>query len=965
MIVPQSSPLQYLLSLPPAMAAAFADLENKAAPQWIAAADPANSKLGSGGGVAHLLQNAWAQNHGSVDFSSWLNQSKKLLLMAGGQSRRLPAYAAVGKIMLPFKALRGVPGQRLDQTLLDVQLPAYESVLTHAPAGHRVLVTSGDVHLRFDKTLPPFPEVDVLGLGMWVRPEVASDFGVFFSRRDQPGVLDFFLQKPTADEIQARSAEHFYLVDTGMWLLSQRTVEVLFECCGWDGQIFPAGHPDFYELYAGMGLALGKNPTVQDTKINSLSSAVVALPGAEFYHLGTGRQLIESVSAIENREQAGSQPGWNGRQPHPDQHVLNSHFSMPLRRQENHTLWVENATIPSTWKISSEHVLTGIPPNAWSLTLQRGQCLDMVPIGEEHFAIRPYHIDDPFKGTVSDPQTCWLGESAGKWFEDRGISLADAGISPRSDIQQTALFPVVKEEQIDSDFIQWLFDPNRKTRATQRAAYLASQRLSAEAICNVAALHRVYLQRQQNLSQVLGAFIQNNRWNSFFKLDLDSTAATFAQYLPSIPESPQLDAMDAIHEKSFRAAVLRRQGNDDWQSHERAAFQTMRDLVVEESLLSPAAPVRNILDDQIIWARSPVRLDLAGGWSDTPPYCLEYGGAVVNVAVNLNGQPPIQVFAKLSPTLAIILRSIDLGIERRLSTYEEISEFDQPQADFSLAKAALALAGFLPKFHSTGQYSSLREQLRDFGGGIELTFLSAAPKGSGLGTSSILSATTLGALSELCGLGWDRQTLFQRSLALEQLLTTGGGWQDQAGGLHRGIKIIETEPGIMQRPGIRWLPEHLFEQGLRNNTILLYYTGITRMAKNILQEIVRGMFLNSRKHLDQLDAIRTHGHQTFDALQSGNWDTLCAAVRHSWELNQALDAGTNPPQVQAILVRAQPHISAAKLLGAGGGGYLLFFANDASAAQALRMDLTTRPPNATARFVEFGISQTGLAITRS
>jgi hypothetical protein len=67
----------------------------------------------------------------------------------------------------------------------------------------------------------------------------------------------------------------------------------------------------------------------------------------------------------------------------------------------------------------------------------------------------------------------------------------------------------------------------------------------------------------------------------------------------------------------------------------------------------------NIFPDQIIWGRSPARLDLAGGWSDTPPYCLQNGGSVLNMAVELNGQPPIQAFIRLSPEKRIILRSID------------------------------------------------------------------------------------------------------------------------------------------------------------------------------------------------------------------------------------------------------------------------------------------------------------------
>ena len=246
-----------------------------------------------------------------------------------------------------------------------------------------------------------------------------------------------------------------------------------------------------------------------------------------------------------------------------------------------------------------------------------------------------------------------------------------------------------------------------------------------------------------------------------------------------------------------------------------------------------------------------------------------------------------------------------------------------------------------------------------------MTLLSAVPKGSGLRTSSILAATVLGALGELGGLGWDRQALFQRTLVLEQLLTTGGGWQDQAGGLYRGVKLIETAPALTQRPVVRWLPEHLLEEGLRAGTVLLYYTGLTRLAKNILQEIVRGMFLNSRPHLDLLDEIRAHAGRTFSALQSGSWETLCAAVRHSWDLNRRLDVGTNPPAVAAILARVSDWLAAVKLPGAGGGGYLLFLAKDPAAAVRLRRELEDRPPNANARFVNATLSSTGFTLTKS
>ena len=220
--------------------------------------------LGSGGGTANLLAEAWRATAPGEPFDGWLRQSRKLILHAGGLSRRLPAYAPTGKLLMPIPVFRWSRGQRLDQSLLDLQLPDYQRVLAHAGPGTAALVTSGDVLLRFARELPPFPEVDVLGLGMWVAPEKAKHFGVFFSPRAHPTELAFFLQKPAASKIRELAEDYLCLVDTGMWLLSERAVRVLMERCGWETTRFGGGTARRYELYAEFGLALGKSPTVRD-----------------------------------------------------------------------------------------------------------------------------------------------------------------------------------------------------------------------------------------------------------------------------------------------------------------------------------------------------------------------------------------------------------------------------------------------------------------------------------------------------------------------------------------------------------------------------------------------------------------------------------------------------------------------------------------------------------------------------
>jgi galactokinase/mevalonate kinase-like predicted kinase len=407
---------------------------------------------------------------------------------------------------------------------------------------------------------------------------------------------------------------------------------------------------------------------------------------------------------------------------------------------------------------------------------------------------------------------------------------------------------------------------------------------------------------------------------------------------------------------------LNRQDSADFETE---AFAGLRSMIIGAAQLSPAIPHLDVKDDQIIWASSPIRFDLAGGWTDTPPYCIEHGGKVVNLAADLNGRAPIQVYAKVSAKPEIVLRSIDLGLEERVRSYQELDRFARPDCTFAVAKAALALAGFLPRFYARSGCDSLREQLEDFGGGFELSFLAAVPKGSGLGTSSILAASILSVLSELCGLCWTQDMLFTRTLALEQMVTTGGGWQDQAGALYSGVKLLETGPGLAQKPSVRRLPVKLFGHDYANKLILLYYTGITRVAKSILAEIVRRLFLGSESDLAIISQIGVNADLAYKAVQRCDYDTLLSTIRASWLLNQMLDCGTNPPEVRRILEPVQDFLGAAKLLGAGGGGYLLLLAKDNDAATKIRTILTDRPPNNRARFVDFSLSESGTQMTRS
>ena len=162
--------------------------------------------------------------------------------------------------------------------------------------------------------------------------------------------------------------------------------------------------------------------------------------------------------------------------------------------------------------------------------------------------------------------------------------------------------------------------------------------------------------------------------------------------------------------------------------------------------------------------KESVRIDLAGGWTDTPPYCLNEGGNVVNIAIELNGQPPLQVYVKPCKEYKIILRSIDLGAIETVTTYEELSDFMQVGSPFSIPKAALVLAG-LPSRNSRQMFMlHWRSSSRRLAQVLKSRYCRLFPAGSGLGTSSILASTVLGAVSDFCGLKWDKNEICNRTL---------------------------------------------------------------------------------------------------------------------------------------------------------------------------------------------------------
>lgn len=931
---------------------AFYELENVDRTEWFCTSDPIGMKLGSGGGTTWLLRE-WYRNQ-QTEHST----EKRILLHAGGQSRRLPGYAPSGKILTPIPVFRWARGQKLGQNLLSLQVPLYEKIMERAPEKLRTLIASGDVYIRAEKPLQEIPDADVVCYGLWVDPVLATHHGVFVSDRKQPEALDFMLQKPSLQELENLSKTHLFLMDIGIWLLSDRAVELLMKRSLKDGS---GSDLKYYDLYSDFGLSLGNHPRITDDELNRLSVAILPLPGGEFYHYGTSRELLSSTVTLQNRVYDQRQIMHRKVKPNPAIFVQNAEVGISLS-SNNDNLWIENSFVGTSWKIGSRQIITGVPENDWTLELPDGVCIDIVPLAEKHWAVRPYGFDDVSKGDIRDEKTLYLGISFPDWLAERGLTPNDV-TGRKDDLQAAGIFPVVEGVEQMGAVLRWMTSEPELTEGKE--IWLNSQRLSADEISAKADLRQLYAQRESFRKGNWELLARNYEKSVFYQLDLADVAEDFHCLKIDKPDVLPADApqMQRIHNRMLRAQIDKLNGKD-FLNDEKEAFGLLREGLLSDLYEKKSSPYLNVYSDQIVWGRSPVRIDVAGGWTDTPPYSLFAGGNVVNLAIELNGQPPLQVYVKPCKEYRVVLRSIDMGAMEVVNTFEELQDYCKIGSPFSIPKAALTLAGFGPAF-SEVVYPSLEKQLQAFGTGIEITLLSAIPAGSGLGTSSILASTVLGSLSDFCGLMWDKNEICRRTLALEQLLTTGGGWQDQYGGVLQGIKLLQTETGFVQNPLIHWLPEHLFTHPEYRDCHLLYYTGITRTAKGILAEIVRSMFLNSSAHLAILENMKAHALDMAETIQRNDFETYGALIGKTWMQNQALDCGTNPPAVEKIINKIKDYTLGYKLPGAGGGGYLYMVAKDPQAALRIREILTQDVPNPRARFVEMALSGTGFQVSRS
>ncbi|MGQ9730136.1 MAG: fucose pyrophosphorylase domain-containing protein [Candidatus Zipacnadales bacterium] len=354
-----------------------------------------------------------------------------------------------------------------------------------------------------------------------------------------------------------------------------------------------------------------------------------------------------------------------------------------------------------------------------------------------------------------------------------------------------------------------------------------------------------------------------------------------------------------------------------------------RALATTAEALLGKAPLREcqpyaLTYNQMVVATAPVRVDLAGGWTDTPPHCLEREGAVVNIAVNLGGKPPVCAMVRPLREHVVRLVSEDQQAQLETSHIGPLRRYRNPRDPLAILKGVLFCSGLLTE----RERPPLSQQLRNLGGGIEIRTHCRVPQGSGLGTSSILGGVVLAALRVLCGEPPEVCEIVDDVLRLEQMLTTGGGWQDQVGGLIGGIKLTTSKAGLPPLLRIRQLAT--VKREALEERLLLGYTGKTRLARNILQRIMGRYIARDPTIIHALRMARELAQEIAIALEVNDFDKVGHLMTRQWECNKRLEPSSTNSHVEALFAALDSYAVRAKLTGAGGGGFLIVMLPDAS-----------------------------------
>lgn len=839
--------------------------------------DPEGKRVGSGGATFQVMRYIADQE---PERENPFKNRRILVIHSGGDSKRVPQYSAIGKLFSPVP--RELPDGR-SSTLFDEFIVGMSGVPSRIQEG--MLVLSGDVLLLFNPLQIDAQFDGAAAISIKEPVATGKNHGVFLN--DGHDYVKCFLHKQTEERLREMGAVNNagnVDLDTGAVLFGSALLQALFRLISTGGKVDEKKFRQFcnekarISFYGDFLYPLANDSTLEDfykeaaegqlnealhecrtqiwNAIHHFSMKLLCLSPAEFIHFGTTRELrslvtkdVQDYEFLDWKMQVNSAVQKEGFAAH------NAYVGS--RAKIGKEAYLENCYILGNSEVGDGTVLSHV--RIMDRKIPEQIVMHGIELTGGKKVIRIYGVPDNPKGKYPG-EVSFLGTTLNQFMAQNKVTKEELWKGEETYLWFADLYPVCDdwEDALDMAEINYKMAHGTATkeeisrwRETERMSlYSSFNAADIEASCDQERflenriLARCFIRKLEQgmyYAEALKIFGKRGISKEIFKLLMEDAAeADFSLKI-------RIYHAVSCYMKKTRTIY------DDlhYDALENDCFGTIQEAIYEEAEKKlPDSAGYRIVKDQVDIAL-PVRVNWGGGWTDTPPHCNEKGGVVLNAAMKLRGIYPVQITVKRLDELHVEFESKDIGVYTTVDSAAEIQDCHNPYDSFALHKAALIACGIIP----VKEEADLQEILKRMGGGIYLsTQVYGVPKGSGLGTSSILSGACVKGIFEFLGQERTDAEIYDVVLGMEQIMSTGGGWQDQVGGLTEGIKLISTKPGIAQNLVVEKI--EMPEEGKKElkERFALIYTGQRRLARNLLRDVVGG-YIGSRP--ESLKALKS------------------------------------------------------------------------------------------------------------
>lgn len=908
--------------------------------------DPDGKRVGSGGATFNVMRYIAERECRENPFQNL----RILVIHSGGDSKRVPQYSAIGKLFSPVP--RALPDGR-SSTLFDEFVIGMSGVPSRIKEG--MLILSGDVLLLFNPLQIDAMFHGAAAISIKEHVDTGKNHGVFLNNgKDYVGQFLHKQSEAHLREVGAVNGQDCVDLDTGAILFDSELLMALFSLISTEGKVdeekfstfvseearisfygdflYPLAEESTLEQYYKEAAEGVINETLLKCRkqiwdvVREFSLKLICLSPAEFIHFGTTKELRNLVTReVENYKFL----SWEKKVMSTGAEN-NSSFAAHNAYVGAASVIEEGCYIENSYVLGKSHVGKGAIVSNLHLRdveIPADTVWHGLKLKDGTFVVRVYGILDNPKGRLKE-KTSFLFGTLDEFLEKNHLDHVDLWENEEDYLWFAKLYPVCETREEAAKLAEILGRMSAGTAPEEEIALWKNhKRESLYSSFNQAdVLHDAEFERDLESRILANKFIYKLRTGVYYEEAekvFGRRGLTEEIYKNLMNDVKEADT--ALRIRIFYAVsrLMKRErisfGKTTYDQLETECFQEILDMIYNDAIGHlPDNGDYRIQKDQVK-VELPVRVNWGGGWTDTPPYCNENGGVVLNAAIKLKGIYPVQVEIRRLEALHVEFESTDIGVKGTVKTASEIQDCHNPYDSFALHKAALIACGIIPQ----SEEADLEKILEKLGGGIYLsTQVIGIPKGSGLGTSSILSAACVKAIFEFLGKEMSDAQTSEIVLMMEQIMSTGGGWQDQVGGLTEGIKFTRSIPGVHQNLNIEKVQLSDMTKKELNERFALIYTGQRRLARNLLRDVVGGYIGARPESISALKGMESTAALMRFELERGNIDGFAELLNHHWELSKQLDAGCTNTCIDQIFLACEDLICGQFIAGAGGGGFL-------------------------------------------